>query len=480
MAVEPAASFYLAVLLLLWGGAVLAEFEIVEGPGENSTLFCDRQWIAWRNNTRPLYDLFFYNYPCQFEINGSLVNETCNGAAIKVLEGSMPIIEVGYFEEGENGTLGRPVICFTPPAMTEVPDSTPRVVVIYVTSSLAIIASLIALVTHILLPRMRTLPGLVILNLFLSFLLGDILLQVRIGLEYNGHYYTINYVLQQGFLVSRFVWMSITGFEMCRSLYKGIRMQINSHNYHKWMMLAVYMIIGWGITVILMIIIGVVEEKGGKEVKSALGAFGYITTIAPIATTQLINIGAVVFISIAVVSAARQQNRVTQRRLSKKNINFVRLFLIILTVLGLVWLLSFVVVSLSDLASKDSIVIPYVIVTNTQPVFVCIAFICTPNVFKMCLVRFHIRNPESLRRSTQTGTVTSMVSSTERGFGRGRTQMVSLNHNIRPPSERVPPPLQAIAEEGGSGEEDGKDEGVGGENGNGVGKSGEGKSNGNC
>ena len=444
---------------------MLAEIEIISGPGENSSLFCDQQWIAWSNNTGPFFDLFFWSYPCQLEINGTLVNGTCPAATIQVLEGSMPYIDVVYFEEGEtNDTLGRPVICFTPPSgptTVEESDSTPLVVVIYTTSSLAIIASLIALVTYSLLHQLRTLPGLLMMNLFLSFLLGEIMLQVRIGLEYTGQYITINYVLQQGFLVSRFVWMSIVGFEMCRSLYKGVRMRIDSHRYQKWIMLAVYMTIGWGITVIVTVIIGAVEVKGGEGIRRALGAFGYITTIVPIAITQLINIGAVVFISIVVVSAARQQKRVREGGISKQNINFVRLFLVLLTVLGLIWLIFFVAISFPEINTLG-FVITYVIITDTQPVFVCIAFICTPKVLKMCLVRLHLRKSGSNRM----GMLSTYSSSS--GLRRGRTQTSLVSINLPPPSKRTPPPmLQPITEEGEE-KKDSNEKRIVAENGNGV------------
>lgn len=465
------------VVLLLCGGAALAEFEIISGPGENSPLVCDEHWIAWRNNTAPFYDLLSRSFPCIYPINGTLVNTTCNGSYIQVLEGSMPIIPVWYFEEGENGTMGRPVICFTPPSgpLAPPPDSTPLLVVIYITSSLAIIASLIALATYSLLPRLRTLPGLIIMNLFLSFLLGEIMLQVRIGFEYRGNYQTINNILSQGLLVSRFIWMSLAGLEMCRSLYRGIRMRIDSWTYQKWVTLAVYMAVGWGVSVILTIVMGVVEVEGGKELREQLGVFGYVSNVVPIALSQLFNIGAVVFISIVIVRAARQQRKVRTHRISKQNINFIRLFIILLTVLGLVWLTLFIILTLpKEYAQELGVNIAFVVITDTQPVFVCIAFVCTPKVCKMWLVKLHLREADSLENSNR-----RVSSSSVREIGRAKTQtsFISLNSNALP-LEKASPGLEPIAEEEENRQANDSDEETAVENGDGVAKTGNGTPNG--
>ena len=438
------------LLLLLWVGAAVAEIEIVSGPGPDSPLVCNDSWIAWENNTAPFYDHFVAFYDYEVEINDTLQNVTFYYEYIQVLEGSMPEIPIVYFEEGENGTRGRPVICFDPPKPRDDPpedDGTALVAVIYTTSSLAILASILALVTYALLPTLQTLPGLVMMNLFLSFLLGEIMLQVRIGLEYNGLFSIISLTIHQGFLVSRFIWMSIAGFEMCRSLYRGIRMRGRSSAYHKWGNLALYMLLGWGTSLVLTIVMLVVEMKGGRKVKEMIGVFGYLTNHVPIALTQLTNIIAVIFITAVVIAAARRQRRVREYKYSKQNVNFVRLFLVLLSVLGLVWLLFFVLVSVPEVdIHRQGVIIFYVIVTDTQPVFVCIAFVCTPKVFKMCLVRLKLRKPESPRRGKRTGTIFSSYNSST-DLERRTTKTLMLSFKNLSPTESVLPTLQAITEE---------------------------------
>ena len=448
-----------ALLLALIGGAA-GEIEIVSGPGPNSTLVCDEFWIAWENNTAPFYDhlVYDYDYDYEVEINDSFVNVTYYYYEhyIQVLQGSMPVIPIVYYEEGENGTRGRPVICFTPPGTdlpveeTENTDSTPLVVAIYTISSLAIIASVVALATYILLPTLRTLPGWVIMNLFVAFLLGDIMLQVRIGLEYNGYFNIYLLIVNQGFLISRFIWMSLTGFEMCRSLYRGIRMLGRIPPLAKWGSLAIYMLIGWGASLVLTIIMVAVEVSGGDRVRMIIGVFGYLTNHVPIALTQLTNIAVVIFISVVIITAARRQKRLQEYKFSKQNVNFVRLFIVLLTVLGLVWLFFFILTSVRSINDKvlhPAVIITYVIVTDSQPIFVCVAFLCTPKIFKMCLVRLRLKEPEiSAASNGRRGTIMSTYSSSGE-LERRNTKTSILSFKSVNSIECSSPTLKPITEE---------------------------------
>ena len=440
-----AVSQTLHFLLILFVAATFAEIEIVSGPGVNSTLVCNESWVAWENNTRPFYALLGPKI-IVIPVNET-VNVTLQLYAIRVLQDSFPIIPIEYFEEGENGTRGRPVICRNPPKPE--PPNLAFFVVVYVASSFAIIASVVALLTYSLLEKLRTLPGLVIMNLFLAFLLGDIILQIRIGLEWNGKRFIENVALNQGLLLARFLWMTLTGFEMCRTLYRGIRLIGDSRFFQKWTLLSIYMIIGWGTAIVLTIIMYSVEKSSAStRIKEVFGLIGYLTYYVPIALSLLINIGIVMFISVIFFNAARRQRRLKSSTSKKQNINFLRLFLILLTVLGLVWILFFALQT-TKLSKNNGVIITYAILTATQPIFVCIAFVCTPTVYRMYLVRFQIRKQDGFPSiSRRHGTVTSMMS--EREFQRGRTMMSLVSERefkCIPPFERKSSPLQTIKEQ---------------------------------
>ena len=436
-------------LMVGFVAAVFAEFEIISRVGENATLEagCDENLVAWENNTEPFYALLMRTVTVEMNgtngTNATLQNITVY--AIRVLADSMPIIPILFFDS-ENGTE-RPVICATPP-----PDNvdTALIVVVYITSSLSIICCVIALVTYLLFKPLRTLPGLVLMNLFLAFLLGEIVLQVRFGFEYHGERLVEPTVLHQGLITARFLWMSITGFEMCRTLYRGVRLIGDSQPREKWMLLGVYMAVGWSISSFLTVIMYIVEKiPASEDVIEVLGINGHLTTIVPISLSLLLNIAMVAFISVIFFNASLRQRRLQQNSYKKQNVNFVRLFVILLIVLGIVWIVFFAL-AFNGLAEEYiGVAIAYAIVTDTQPIFVCIAFIFTPKVFKMYLVKFNIRTKEDLRKkSRRTGTLTSLYS--ERELYRGKTIMSMVSEKEFQGvlhSDKISPTLHTIAEE---------------------------------
>ena len=411
-------------------------FESVRGPGLDAKVFvCNETWVAWENTTKPHYLLFHF-----FD---SKINYTFYD--LQVLSGSEPFFYVEYFEEDENGERGRPVICQNPPPQIRL-NSTDELtlndrvffVTIYVVSSLSIIASIIMLLTYSLFKKLRTLPGLVVMNLALAFLLGDIMIQIRVGHEYHGIIVLPSLALNQAFLLSRFAWMSLTGLEMCRSLYNGVRMNINSQSFQKWALLGIYMAIGWGIPAILTIIMATVADSSASEtVKSLFGIVGYLVFHVPIGISLLINVGVVVFISVVFWNASRRQRRL-ESSFKKQKVNFLRLFLILLTVLGLVWILFFVLQVWEGAKDILAIHLIYIIFTAIQPVFVCVAFVGTKKVYRMYLVLLHLRVEADFHRRTRQGTLTSMYS--ERELQRAKTliSMMSEREFNLPPQKSSP------------------------------------------
>ena len=210
------------------------------------------------------------------------------------------------------------------------------------------------------------------------------------------------------------------------------------------------MIIGWGIGIILTIIIYTVEEVSeSNTVKDVLGLAGHLVTTVPIALSLLINIVMVIFISSIFFDASMRQRRLKQNSYKKQNVNFVRLFLVLLTVLGIVWIVFFGLVFTDIAVNHIEVIIVYVILTDTQPIFVCIAFVFTPKVYKMYLVKFRIRTKEDFRKkSRRTGTLSSLYSERELQRGKTITSMVSEKEfKSLPPPDRLSPALHTIPEE---------------------------------
>ena len=399
--------------------AIRTAYEKIDGP-EGSAIFCNQTYLA-------------------FSSGGGGPPFTVDNETLSIQVSGTPRFPVLYYDEE-----GRPVICATVPDLTEDrPFSLALFIIIYITTSLAILGSVALLVTYTLFKKLRTLPGKVIMNLAAAFLAGDILIQIRIAHEHHGTYHTASSALQQALFLARYVWMSLTGIEMCRTLYNGVRLARDS-KHKKWILLAVYMCIGWGVPAIFLAIMVSVQEKGSEEARKLFGVVGYLTNHVPLAITQLINIGVVVFLSVVFWNAAKRQRKL-QSSFKKKKVNFVRVFLILLTVLGLVWLVFFALQAWRQLLAIN---IVYVLFTVPQPLLVSIAFICTKKVYHMYLQLFGCRKRDDTEpgsRTFRTGTVTSLMG--DGALKRGKTVASMFSEReLNPPMYKREPTLATIEE----------------------------------
>lgn len=442
-------NFYLQLLLCSLPLAALANFELIDGPGsERPDLSCDESWAAWDDEGPPFFFICINDTEATAESESAYASglesailplfRSCNlllgvndTRELDQTDGVLrlcvitsvpppmwPCFDVLYFDES-----GRPVICATPPSDDENGFYLPLLILIYVTTSITIVSSAAILITYGLFKTLRTLPGLVIMNLALSFFLGDLLVQIRLSHQYHDIKSLESSAIGAGFFLARYVWMTLTGIEMCRSLYKGVRLDIGNERLSKYTQLLIYMLVGWGTPAILAIIMYAVEARSYKVSQAAedwFGLRGYLTQYVPLALTQLINIAIVIFLSVIFLGAVRRQRRLNAG-LKRQEVNFVRVFLILITVLGLVWIALFV---LLRWRANNRVQIAFVIIVVPQPLLVCIAFICTKKVGYMYLDLLGIRRRRS-RSSQRQNTLSSIYSDKELKRGKTVTSMLS-------------------------------------------------------
>ena len=401
----------------------IASIVEIDGPvetgsgGSGSGLACDKKYIAFREDGK--------------------------GLPFKVINNTILIVQTPY--QGNKAFLilyfddGRPVICASPPSSAFF--SLPLFIIIYITTSLSIIGSVALLVTYSLFKQLRTLPGQIIMNLAAAFLVGDLLVQIRISHEYHGIYHLASSALQQHLYLARYVWMCLAGIEMSRSIYNGVTLAYDT-KFKRWCLLAAYMAFGWGIPTILVSIMVIVEKKGDHNARKWFGVVGHAINIVPLGITLLINIGVVIFLSAVFWNASQRQKRL-QSGFKRQKVNFVRIFFIILTVLGLVWISFFILLTWSH---HLAIQITFVILTLTQPVVVSVAFICTKKVYRMYLQLFSCQRDFDQKRNIRSGTVTTIM--VDKDLSRGRT-VVSLisQKELNPPITTTEEPSLAVIEE---------------------------------
>lgn len=101
-----------------------------------------------------------------------------------------------------------------------------------------------------------------------------------------------------------------------------------------------------------------------KRAQRTTWGIWYISLV-PILLSQLVNIGALILIGVFIVIAARENRKVRTQRISKQKINFVQLFIVLLTVFRLFWLIFFFVPK--EQVQEQGFIIAYVIITHPNP-----------------------------------------------------------------------------------------------------------------
>ena len=162
--------------------------------------------------------------------------------------------------------------------------------------------------------------------------------------------------------------------------YSGIKLTFASQR-EKRKLLIVYVLLGWGVPLLLDVILAAVEFSDNRA-KHLFGIGGYIITLVPISLILLFNVGVVIFLSVLLRNAAKRKSKLNDV-VKGRSTNFVRVFIVILTVLGFPWVLVFLLPI--NGTGSDILWIVHILLNASQPLVVCIAFIGTKNVIQKYL-----------------------------------------------------------------------------------------------
>ena len=288
-------------------------------------------------------------------------------------------IQGDYFNVSFYDNLSRPVICRDCHLPLVVSETVILITGMCITS-LSILASMALLITYTLFRTLRTFPSKVIMNLAAAFLAGDVCYMVRLSLLFSGisEKWTVLtlFVVWWYLMGARYMWMSLAGFEMSRTIYDGINLRFASERKRK-KLLIVYILLGWGVPLPLSVVAAAVEFTDNQS-KYLFGIYGYII----IGFMFLFNIGIVIFLSFMLYNAAKSRNKLNHT-VKRRNPIFVRVFLVILTVLGLPRVLVFLM--LIREVHVNVFTILDTLLNISQPLIVSIAFIGTKKVIRKYL-----------------------------------------------------------------------------------------------
>ena len=327
----------------------------------------------------------FTELTCPWEPDENAIVTDISRDVIFIFESQMCHDVLFYLEDDH------PVVCLYLTGEAEVEVTVPLVPAIttLVLASISVLASLLLLITHIIFPSLRTLPSKVVMNLAVAFLAGDltVIIQTAVVLEQKqlSDEVAIVSVISFYFFYARFVWMSLSGFEMSRTIHVGTQLRFDSEGKRRRIFLA-YLLFGWTIPLVPTSIMAIVhfEDLEGKDIGegSLFGIGGYIITMLPVGITILFNVAIFCYLTYVLYQARKWQVKVTDALLAqRRKTNFTRIFIIIISILGLSWFLLFLLF-IDGVSTNTALLVVYSVFNVSQPIFVCIAFIGTKKIFR--------------------------------------------------------------------------------------------------
>ena len=266
--------------------------------------------------------------------------------------------------------------------ITATKDDIVLVLLTYVGLSLSILSLVLFLVTYSLFRELRTAPGINLMNLSLSYLLGD-LLYLATGYVEVKVACTIVAILLHYILLVSFMWMSIIAFQTWLAFSK-VRIQHRNPSRRKRCFNSVRrIVIGWLPAFVFVVVCVALDQSNAVAVH--YGGFKGCWINNSTAVLYFFLLPAAVCISFnavffaLTVRAIRKTNSETRRATHGKQLRintvvFFKMFLL----MGFTWIFGF----LKALGSKY-FEYPFIIFTTLQGLYIALAFVFTSRVKHM-------------------------------------------------------------------------------------------------
>lgn len=299
---------------------------------------------------------------------------------------------------------GRPLICHADMIRA----------VEYTLLTISILASILILLTHVLFKELRTLPSLLLVNLTVALLLGDSSRLMRLIPITSFSYCDTLDILYYSFFVTRFIWMNVMAVELIRIFRSIVHLQLSSGK--KWKSLTVYMIIAWGISLVIASILIALHYAIREPEEILLPgdppplACGINTpeialVIAVLLLTTAFNVVAFVIITVYFCKAScNSKIRKTDKRLK----DLTRLVVAVFLSLGLVGTIGYFLLFLELALNESTVIITRYFVLpffqDSQSLLLAAVFLCTSKVAKLywslLTCKYHKKSKKRLEKNS--------------------------------------------------------------------------------
>lgn len=285
---------------------------------------------------------------------------------------------------------GRPLICVFNVTIRANIIEYPKgfIELTYIGCSLSIVGSSMILITYCLFKDLRTLPSQLLMNLAVAFLIGDV--SIILGgaispLILSVPFCTTVAILLHAFFLARLSWMAILAIEYTHTFSLAFRLKVVRSKSFKRKLLIFYMLLGWGIPLLITTITIIVNfttdgpVRYGEDVDGSLGLCwindplsAIIAFVLPVSLATILNIIAFVIIVLLLCMASRSKSKDIDHQKSIQ----IRVIFAVFAVLGLTWIFGFIAL----LTNQSWAWYPFIIFNSTQALIISSGFLFTKKV----------------------------------------------------------------------------------------------------
>ena len=255
---------------------------------------------------------------------------------------------------------GHPLVACIPRL---IPLSPGIVIVSWVSYSLSILGGIFILLTHSLFKELRTLSGILLMNLSVTIIMFNFSLTVLIRIQSLSEKVLVAISLY--FICSEFAWVTLLLVQMTRILYQAWRLTRPSQVGSKWRLILVYMLIGWGLP--LVSLLGVID------------ILSLVLVLPLLCLVMVVNLCLLVIATVFLCLFSRHRRRVSTHSYYSDLIRLWVAFFAV-TLRTLTFLLSSI---LANIFVDIRVGFAYVILSSAEVVIISFAFLCTKKVLKL-------------------------------------------------------------------------------------------------
>ena len=268
--------------------------------------------------------------------------------------------------------------------MTVVNYSYPPIfsILTYVGCLLSIAGCVSVLLTYSLFKELRTLPGQILMNLVSTILATSLFILIGIPvavLVEKDELCEATAIFLHWLILSQFSWMSIMSFELLRTFYRASRLYPVEDKSTKNKIFLLYLLIGWG-TPFLITLITVIVNYSSDVIQYGRDGFCwighvpsfYVVFVTPVALSIVFN--GITFV--VTFSLLFKSSRAQKKIKNQQNTSYLRVYIGVFSITGLTWIFGFLAILIGD----DWAWYVFIILTSTQGLVICAAFIFTQKI----------------------------------------------------------------------------------------------------